>query len=124
MHWLAIALGGALGAIGRYSIVAHLFPVTPSRFPFGTLSVNILGSFLMGICYVLIVEKALVSEYWRFLLMTGFLGAFTTYSAFSLEAIQLWQFGHAATAILYSLLSLFGCLAAVLISIFITHRIV
>lgn len=124
MQWLAIALGGAIGAMGRYAVVAHLFPVTPSRFPVGTLSVNILGSFLMGICYVLILEKALLNDYWRLLLMTGFLGAFTTYSAFSLEAIQLWQYGHGMTAILYTFLSLLGCLGAVLFAIFITQRLV
>ncbi len=123
MNWLAIAMGGALGAMGRYAIVAYLLPVTPHRFPWGTLFANVLGSLIIGVCAVVIIEKQLLAPQWRLFLMTGFLGAFTTFSAFSLEAVQLWQLGHGLNALYYILISLTACLAATGLAIFITLRL-
>lgn len=123
MQWLAVAIGGALGAMGRYAVVAYGFPVLANRFPLGTLTVNVLGSFLLGICYVLIVDKGLLGPQWRLVLMTGFLGAFTTFSAFSLEAVQLWQYGHGLMAISYAILSLVCCTAAVAVALLLTARL-
>lgn len=124
MQWLAIAIGGALGAMGRYAVVAYAFPVLANRFPLGTLIANLAGSFLLGICYVLIVENSLLSSQWRLALMTGFLGAFTTFSAFALEAVQLWQYGHSLMAATYVLLSVLGCCLAVVFALAITSRLV
>ncbi len=112
---LAIAAGGALGALTRFGITAYAYPVFENRFPLGTLIANVLGSLFIGICYVMIVEKEVLAPEWRNFLMTGFLGAFTTFSTFSLDTLNLWQNGHFVTAISYSLLSVATCLIAVAI---------
>lgn len=113
MQWLFVASGGALGAMARFYITAHLYPVAGNRFPVGTLIVNLLGCALVACCYVVIVEKALLSPHWRHLLVTGFLGALTTFSTFSLDALLLWQNGLHATALAYVLCNLLGCLLVV-----------
>lgn len=112
MQWLAIALGGALGAILRHLITVWSYPVFNGKFPLGTLIVNITGSFLIGIAYVLIVERAMLGHEWRLLLMTGFFGALTTFSTFSLESLILWHNGQPLTAVGYILISLVLCLAS------------
>ncbi len=75
MQWLAVAVGGALGAMARYGVVSYLAPITGHRFPLGTLCVNISGSFLIGVCYVVLDEKLAASPEWRLLTITGFLVA-------------------------------------------------
>jgi CrcB protein len=102
MQWLMIAIGGALGSMARYAAVGYITPLFNHRFPVGTFAVNIVGSFLIGVCYVLLVERALLSGEWRLFFITGILGGFTTFSAFSLEILQMWQEGHVATSIFYA----------------------
>jgi fluoride exporter len=102
MQWLMIAAGGALGSLLRFVSVSYLTPMLNYRFPLGTFFVNILGSFLIGLAYVLLVEKVLVSAEWRLFFMTGVLGGFTTFSAFSLEMLQLWQEGQVFVSIAYA----------------------
>ena len=102
MQWLAIALGGALGSVLRFAAVSYLTPLLNYRFPLGTFVVNILGSFLIGAAYVLLVEKATLPAEYRLFFITGLLGGFTTFSAFSLEILQLWQEGHFFNAIAYA----------------------
>lgn len=102
MHWLMIALGGALGSVARYAAVGYLTPMLNYRFPFGTFVVNILGSFLIGVAYVMLVEKAVLSSEWRLFFITGILGGFTTFSAFSLEMLQMWQEGHVLQSMFYA----------------------
>jgi CrcB protein len=102
MQWLAIALGGALGSVLRFAAVGYLTPLLNYRFPFGTFVVNIVGSFLIGVAYVLLVEKTTLPVEWRLFFITGVLGGFTTFSAFSLEILQLWQEGHVFNALLYA----------------------
>ena len=122
MIWLAIAVGGALGAMARYAVTALLIPPSIHRFPFGTLTANVVGSFLMGFCYVLIVERTMLAPQWRHVFMVGFLGAFTTFSTFSLETFSLWQNGHLGTAFSYIVLSVFLCVAAVFLSVTLTQK--
>ena len=122
MLWVAIALGGALGALGRYAITSYIYPVMGNDFPLGTLIVNMLGSVFIGICYVLIIEKGLWAPQWRHLLMTGFLGAFTTFSTFSLDVVNLWQNGHLFSALSYVLISITSCIIAVLVSVSLTLK--
>ena len=124
MHWLAVALGGALGAMGRYAVTNWAFSILENRFPLGTLLVNVIGSFLIGICYVLIIEKGVLSPEWRHLLMAGFLGAFTTFSTFSLDALNLWQNGHGVTALGYVLLNVVLSLLSVAASVQLTLRMI
>ena len=117
MQWLAVALGGALGAMGRFAVTGYAFPLFENRFPLGTLIVNVVGSFLIGVLYVLIIEKGILPAEWRNFAMAGFLGAFTTFSTFSLDALNLWQNGHGAVAAGYVLGSVVLCLAAVALSV-------
>ena len=123
MNWLVIAFGGALGAMGRYAIVTFILPVTPHKFPWGTLVANVIGSAIIGVLAIVIIEKQLLGPQWRLLFITGFLGALTTFSAFSLEAVQMWQVGHMLNALYYVLLSVVACLSATATAIVITSRL-
>lgn len=111
--FLAIAVGGALGALSRYWVVGVISSLFERTFPFGTLVVNILGSLLIGILYVLIVEKLDVAAEWHAITMVGFIGAFTTFSTFSLETLMLFQEGRVVAAATYILSSVLVCLLAV-----------
>ena len=121
MHWISVALGGALGAVCRYWVSICLLPVTSYKFPFATLSVNVAGSLLMGVLYVLIVEKGGLPEQARNILMVGFLGAFTTFSTFSLDAISLWQNGGQLAALIYVISTVALCLVAIIFAICLTR---
>lgn len=114
MQWLMVACGGALGAMARFGVNALLFPVAGHRFPLATLVINVSGCIVMGVLYVVIIERSVLSGEWRNLLMVGLLGAYTTFSAFSLDALALWQNGHATLAALYVGLSVVLCLAGTL----------
>lgn len=115
---LSIAIAGAIGAVLRYAVVSL---VGARFFPFGTLCVNVLGSLLMGVAYVVIVEKALTDPNLKPLLMTGALGAFTTFSAFSLETWDLIEKGQLALAMLYVFASVILSIGAVTLGISLTR---
>ncbi len=117
---IAVATGGALGAVSRYWL-AGVLNDKADKLPVGTLTCNILGSLVMGILFVLIMEKARLSPEYRPLLMVGFLGAFTTFSSFSLETVALIQEGHIMSALIYILLSVLMCIAALSAGIWITR---
>ena len=106
-----IALGGAAGAVGRYSAARWVHSVWQGSWPLGTLLINLSGCAAMGAVFVLVERSALHPD-WRAVLMVGFLGAFTTYSTFSLEALQLWQAGQGGQALGYMLLTPLGCVLA------------
>ena len=121
MHWLAVAVGGALGAMARYGVSSIIFNPSSQKFPWATMSVNVLGSFVMGLLFVIIVEKGALPTEMRSLLMIGFLGAFTTFSTFSLDALGLWQNGHLLLALVYALGTVVLCLAAISIAVWLTR---
>ena len=121
MHWLAVAIGGALGSMARYALSTWIFQVSRHKFPYATLTVNALGSFAMGVLFVIIVEKAALPSEMRSLLMIGFIGAFTTFSAFSLDALGLWQNGHLFMALVYTLATVILCLVAISSAIWLTR---
>jgi CrcB protein len=81
--------------------------------PFGTLAVNVLGSFLMGLLVATLAEGSAATQPWRLFLATGVLGGFTTFSAFSLDALTLWQRGQVGAALLYVAASVLLSLAAI-----------
>jgi CrcB protein len=121
MHWLAVAIGGALGAMARHGVSTLVFDAGSQRFPYATLAVNVLGSFIIGVLFVVIVEKGLLPAEMRSILVIGFLGAFTTFSTFSLDALGLWQNGHLFLALMYALGTVFLCLAAVVMAVWLTR---
>jgi len=108
-YLLFIALGGATGAVSRYLLATWAHGLWEGKMPVGTLMVNMLGSFAIGIVYVLVVERQIIHPDWRGVLMVGFLGAFTTFSTFSLETISLMEAGHIVHALVYMLGSAILC---------------
>lgn len=103
-----VALGGALGASARYGVNLGAVRMFGPAFPWATLSVNVAGSFLMG----LLVAALGRDSAWAPFLLTGLLGGFTTFSTFSLDAVALWQKGQAGMAALYVGASVILSLAA------------
>ena len=106
-----IALGGAGGAVSRYLLANWVHSLWEGHWPLGTLLVNVIGSAAIGVLFVLL-EKSLIHPDWRGVLMVGFLGAFTTFSTFSLETISLWEAGQVGHAIGYMLASAVLCVLA------------
>ncbi|QYJ77090.1 fluoride efflux transporter CrcB [Shewanella sp. FJAT-52076] len=109
---LYIAAGGAIGAVLRYSISILALQLFGTGFPFGTLIVNVAGSFLMGCIYAL-AELSHISPEWKALIGVGLLGALTTFSTFSNETLLLLQQGELVKASLNVLLNLILCLTVV-----------
>jgi CrcB protein len=107
-HWGAVAAGSALGALSRWGTGMALNATWPV-FPLGTLLVNCLGGFLIGIAMVWFQRSP--HEVWRLFLVTGFLGGFTTFSSFSAESLGLLQQGEVGHAFLHSTAHLLGALA-------------
>ncbi len=112
MQILVIAGGGALGALGRFWMSSAVYRLLGRDFPWGTLAVNTLGSFLMGLLFVLFVERFGIGPQVRAAVLVGFLGAFTTFSTFSLETLNLIEEGALGVAFLNMWTSLMVCLAA------------
>jgi CrcB protein len=108
-HLILIAVAGACGALARYALVST---IGARFFPWGTMTVNIIGSCLMGFAYVYIVERNFLPESLKPLIMTGFLGAFTTFSTFSLEAWQLIDKGELFNAAFYIIGTTVICIVA------------
>jgi len=110
---LLVAMGGAAGSVARYLTVLGAARLVPN-FPAGVMAINVLGSVLIGVLFVILTgPRAVLSP----LLVAGFLGGFTTFSTFSLDALRLWEGGQATAAAVYVLgsvaLSLAGVAAGV-----------
>jgi len=120
-RFLLICLGGAVGTGARY-----LFSTAVTRafgnFPFGTLGVNVIGSFLASIMMVLALEKAALSPDLRLIIVTGVLGGFTTYSSFNYETLHLAQSGAVALAVLNIVVTVVVCLCAGIAGIWLTRQ--
>lgn len=112
LQLLTIAGGGALGAVLRFGMSSYIYRLLGRDFPYGTLAVNVVGSLVMGILFILFVERGLVSAEWRSAIIIGFLGAFTTFSTFSIETLMLVESGELSRAALNVVLSITLCLAA------------
>jgi len=96
---VAVAIGGAAGAVMRWLMASGIQRMAGGPFPWGTFAVNAIGSFLLGFIFVWLIERSTVSELVRLALTVGFLGAFTTFSTYSLESIRLLQEGALALAL-------------------------
>lgn len=108
--YIAIAVGGSLGAMSRYWVSSTTYQWLGLGFPYGTLMVNVLGSLIMGFLSVLLVHRFNVSEEIRFGLLAGFLGSFTTFSTFAMDSLQLINSGAVLKLIGYILLSVLFCI--------------
>ncbi len=107
--YFAIALGGSLGAISRYWVYTSTYSWLGGNFPYGTLMVNVTGSLVMGFLTVLLIQRFDVSEQVRLGLIVGFLGSFTTFSAFSMDTIHWIENGAVLKALAYVLVSVIAC---------------
>ncbi len=107
--WIAVAFGGALGACARVAL-AGLW--SGSTWPWGTFIVNVVGSLCIGLLWGLFAQAPWFQEWGRWFLVAGVLGAFTTFSAFSLESVRLMESGQWAAALGYIIASAVVCVAA------------
>ena len=112
-HFLIVFLGGGLGAALRHGVNRLSLAWFGPAFPVGTLLVNIAGSLMMGLLIGAFAAMEPVSNNMRLFLATGILGGFTTFSAFSLDALTLWERGHVGLAALYVAASVLLSLAAI-----------
>jgi CrcB protein len=112
--WLAIALAGAVGALARYGLDGFVSRRAPGAFPWGTFVINVSGSFVLGLLFVLFTERISVDPWVRSGLMVGLLGAYTTFSTFSLETYRLLEDGAPGLAVANA----FGSLAAGLVAVY------
>ena len=119
----AIALGGALGSLGRYTISVFMQKDSGAFFPWATLITNLLGSFLIGVVFVLATQKLAFSETWHLFLKVGLLGALTTFSTFSLETVQLLGQGNYFYGFSNLVLNIFCTLIATLLGIYLTRSL-
>lgn len=111
--YFAIAVGGVLGCWARYAMTGLIQSIFGRDFPYATLSINVLGSFLMGFLFIETLERLSSTPELRTGILTGFLGGYTTFSTFSMESILLIEEGEMAKAVMYVLSSvLVGLLAA------------
>ncbi len=113
--YLAVAVGGAIGSVARFWMTGAMATLTGPRFPWGTLAINILGSFVIGLVAGFTLTPARMGMHpdLRIFLMTGICGGFTTFSAFSLQTLELIQTGDLVPAFGYILGSVALCLLAV-----------
>jgi fluoride exporter len=108
-----IAVGGAFGAVSRYATSLGVYSLLGRNFPYGTLFVNVAGSFLMGVLSIMLLERFNLGPEWRAAILVGFLGSYTTFSTFSIETLNLLELGDMNRAVLNMGLSLTLCLLAV-----------
>ena len=118
MNIALIGLGGAIGAMLRYGFVVGGARLMGSGFPWGVFAANVLGSFLMGIAAAILLEKIDAPRFSAFV-MPGVLGGFTTFSAFSLDAMRMIEDGRAGVAALYIGGSVAIAIAALALGLFI-----
>jgi CrcB protein len=123
MQLIAIAAGGALGALFRYWVSNGVHLVAGRSFPYGTLTVNVIGSLCIGLLYVLFNERFEVAAHWRALLMVGVLGAFTTFSTFSMETLELLEKRDILKAVLNMFLNVGLCVLAAWIGVILARAI-
>ena len=121
---LAVALGGAVGATGRYLFAMQAFRLMGPGFPWGTLGVNIFGSFAMGVLVESLALRFQISPELRVFLVTGVLGGFTTFSAFSLDVSLMLEKKEMALATLYAFGSLGGAVLALFFGLWFARAVI
>lgn len=107
VDYFLVGIGGALGAVIRYTLGLWVKGWNHGLFPVGTFIINVSGSFLIGMITTLALERSVISPRVRLAVTTGFLGGYTTFSTFSFETVQLFIKGNASLAMIYALTSIF-----------------
>ncbi|QQS37889.1 MAG: fluoride efflux transporter CrcB [Ignavibacteriales bacterium] len=111
--YIIVSIGAAAGGTFRYWMTSFIHKLFPSTFPYGTLTVNILGSFLLGVIIFYFDDKNLISPSLKLLLTVGFCGGFTTFSTFSIETINLLRDSEISLALLNISANILFCLLGV-----------
>ena len=124
MNTLLIFFGAGLGGVLRFWVSTSVHQILSKDFPFGTLIVNVTGSFIMGVLFILLIERidGFGSE-WRAFLLIGLLGGYTTFSSFSMETINLFENGAYTSALLNIFGSMLLCLGATWIGVLLGRQI-
>lgn len=117
LQLVAIASGGAIGAVLRFLVSTQVYTWFGRGFPYGTLAVNVAGSLLMGLLSVWFLERSIADPLWRAAVLVGFLGAFTTFSTFSLETFVLIESGELLRAVVNMLTSVSVCVVSVWVGV-------
>lgn len=118
---LFVGVGGAVGSILRYLTTVFTARYYTTSFPLATFIVNVAGCFLAGLIFGMITRETTEAQNLKFLLITGFCGGFTTFSAFALENVRLMNSGNTTTAVLYTILNVAAGLLAVWMGLLITR---
>ncbi len=118
-----VAAGGAIGASLRHLVGGAMLRMAGMSFPWGTLTVNLVGSFLMGVFIELLARRFGASNELRLFVATGLLGGFTTFSAFSLDVAVLWERGASGPAAAYVVASMVGAVAALFAGLWIIRAV-
>ena len=121
---LAVAIGGAIGAIARFQLSQSFIKSFSGDFIYNIMVANIVGCFLMGVCYEFMNLKMNVGEEWRAFFMVGILGAFTTFSSFALDVFILVERGNFLNASMYILSSVVFSILGLFIGIYIMRTII
>jgi CrcB protein len=115
--WIWVAIGGAIGAVLRYLVAGYVQKKVGIAFPFGTFTVNVIGSFIIGFFIQYALEYLAMPPYVRALIVVGFLGAFTTFSSFSYETVSLLFEGEWIKALIYIFGTNLSCFLATFIGV-------
>jgi fluoride exporter len=121
--YLAISLGGILGANARYLVALYVAERLGAAFPYGTFIINVTGSLVIGFFLTLITERLTVDPLWRLFFATGFLGAYTTFSTYTYESALLIRAGEYGTGLLYLLGSVVVGMVGVFAGILVAERL-
>lgn len=122
--FLAVFLGAGIGGALRHAVNLAALKLLGSGFPFGTVAVNVIGSFIMGLAIEWFALKTDPGQMWRLFLTTGILGGFTTFSAFSLDAALLIERGAYAMASVYILTSLIASVGGLFLGLLLVRQLV
>ena len=118
MNWIAIAIGGAIGAVSRYGIAQVVILINGANAaPFATIMVNVIGSGLMGVIYGYLSTGGMLAETVRVFIMIGFLGALTTFSTFSMDIMAAIDRGQVVYAVIYAAVSVAGSILAFILAV-------
>ena len=101
LKYVMVGIGGGLGSILRFWLGSYIGSKLGTRFPYGTLVINVTGSFLIGLVYALLIAKTTWSPNWRYLIPIGFIGGYTTFSSFEYETLRTLQDGQISLGLLY-----------------------